>query len=100
MNGQKLKEIREKYGYSRKELAKILYETEYTVQSWEQGWGITPPTSGQIEKMAALFDIEEYNLRNLLEIDEYDDFDTDDVSFIDFVDSAVRAYQYIKKHKK
>ena len=48
MNGKTFKELREKHGYSRKEKANRLYVGESMVQSWEEGWSLINPSSGEI----------------------------------------------------
>ena len=69
MNGEKLKNIREKTGYSRKELAERILVTEYVVQSWEEGWYITQPSSGEIEGLAEMFNLSEEELCNVLSVE-------------------------------
>lgn len=75
--GDRLKELREKHGYSRKELAEKLYVTEAFIQGWEEGWDIINPSSGEIAEMADAFGIDEEKLRFYLEQDEDEDYDID-----------------------
>lgn len=97
MNGKTFKELREKHGYSRKEIANRLYVGESMVQSWEEGWSLINPSSGEIEELAEIFSMEEDQLRMLLEQDEDDDDDYDTpLTFIDVVDSGVRWIGHIK----
>ena len=55
MNGETFKELREKHGYSRKEIENRLYAGESMVQSWEEGWSLINPSSGEIEELAEIF---------------------------------------------
>lgn len=99
MNGEKLKEIRESNNISRKELAKKIYVTEAIIQSWEQGWYIEGPSSGEVEEMAEIFNMSEEVLRNVTNMPEEDDSDNNTTSFIDYIDAGVRAIKYIKDKK-
>ena len=96
MDGKKLQEIREKLGFSRKEVAKEALVTEYEVQSWEEGWYIKQPSSGEIESMAELFDMTEEDLGILLDIDDYDE---NEPRFVDYIDAGMRAINHIRKKK-
>ena len=98
MNGKMLQEIRESKNISRKRLAEKIYVSESIVQSWEQGWYIELPSSGEIEGMAEFFDIDEQELRKKLELSE-EDLDEKPVRFIDFVDAGVRVANYVKNKK-
>ena len=93
MNGEKLKELREKYGYSREELAEDLYVTASIIQSWEEGWAIINPSSGEIGEMAELFHMAEESLREILDLSEDDDYDSPmkKLRFIDCVDSVINC---------
>lgn len=93
MDGKKLKAIREKLGYSRKDIAQVALVTEYEVQSWEEGWYIMQPSSGEIESMAELFDITEEELCTLLNIEDYD---KSEPKFIDYIDVGLRAIKHMK----
>ena len=97
MDGKKLKAIREKLGYSRKDIAHEALVTEYEVQSWEEGWYIKQPSSGEIESMAELFDMTEEELCTLLNIEDYDESEP---RFIDYVDAGLRAIKHIGNIKK
>lgn len=55
MDGKKLQYLREKNHISRQELANKLYVTPYIIQSWEEGWAIINPSSGEIEELANAF---------------------------------------------
>ena len=50
MNGRKLKELRDKHGYSREKFAQLLYVTPSIIESWEEGWAIINPSSGEIDE--------------------------------------------------
>ena len=101
MRGDKIKELREKHGYSRKELADRLYVTAAEVQSWEEGWFITCPSSGEIEEMANAFEMDEDRLREIIDQDESDDSDENtNLRIIDYVDAGIRARRFIKKLKR
>lgn len=97
MDGEKLKEIREKLGYSREEVADAALVTEYEVQSWEEGWFIKQPSSGEVELMAELFNMDEDELYTLLDIE---DDDESGVRFSDFIDAGLRAIKHIRNIKK
>lgn len=96
MDGKKLKDIREKFGFSRKDIANAALVTEYEVQSWEEGWYIKQPSSGEIESMAEIFGMAEEELCVLLDIGDYDESEP---SFIDYVDAGLRALNHIRKKK-
>ena len=95
MNSSILKTLREKSGFSRKVLAKKLYVTESVVQSWEEGWYIAEPSYGELEEMAEVFNLTEYELIKLLELEN----NNNDISFIDFVDAGFRTLKNTKKNK-
>ena len=99
MNGKVLQEIRERKNISRRRLAEEICVTESIVQSWEQGWFIELPSSGEVEGMAEFFDIDEQELRKKLELPE-EDLDEKTVRFIDIVDAGVRAANYVKNKKE
>ena len=101
MDGKQLKDMREKHGYSRKDLAKIIYVTEHEVQSWEEGWGITEPSSGEIEGLAEAFNVSEEELCDMLSIDISDGYWEDKpIRFIDYIDSGIRLMKHIKSKRK
>ena len=83
MNGKKLEELRIEKGFTRREIAEILYENESHIQSWEQEWYVNAPTASDIEDMAEAFDMDVDELRAYIEHDEEDDYDPDedDISF-------------------
>lgn len=98
MDGDRLKELREKFGYSREELAEKVCVTKYIIQSWEEGWAFMNPSSGEIEELADAFHMTEEELRDVLAQDEDDDYSDDQkLSFIDYVDAGVRMLEHIKK---
>ena len=101
MNGRKLKELRDKHGYSREKFAQLLYVTPSIIESWEEGWAIINPSSGEIDEMAQLFSMTEEMLRTVLNLDEEDDYDcpTNQTKFIDYVDSVINCISR-KKGKK
>lgn len=99
MNGERLKEIRESNSISRKQLAQKIYVTESIVQSWEEGWYIESPSSGEVEEMAEVFNMSEEILRNIIDLPEEDDSDNNTTSFVDHIDAGVRAVKHIKKKK-
>lgn len=101
MRGDILKELRQNNKLSVDELAEKICVSSSLLQSWEQGWYLILPSSGEISEMADIFDIDEDTLREILDIDENGDYDPNKkISFIDYVDSAVRTLQFIKKHNK
>ena len=98
MRGEVIRELREKHGYSRKELADKLYISASELQSWEEGWFIKGPSSGEIEEMADAFKMTEDSLRELINHSECDDADkNEEPRFIDYVDSAVRLGRFLKR---
>ncbi len=99
MNGEKLKGIRESNKISRKQLAQKIYATESIVRSWEEGWYIETPSSGEIEEMAELFNMSEETLRNIIDLPKEDDSENNTTSFVDYIDAGVRAVKHIKKQK-
>lgn len=99
MNGKKLKEIREIKKISRKQLAQKIYVTESIVRSWEEGWYIETPSSGEIEEMAELFNTSEEILRDIIDLPEEYDSENNTTSFVDYIDAGVRAIKHIKKQK-
>ena len=101
MNGNKLQELRDRFGYSRKELAEELLVTPEMIQSWEEGWALINPSNGEIDEMAKLFQMTEDELREYLDADEDEDWSADKkLSFVDVLDAGVRFHQYIKSLKK
>ena len=96
MNGKALRSLREKHGYTRRELADIICVGESVVKSWEEGWELVNPSSGEIEEMANAFDMEEEALREILEQDNEDDYEKQKSSFVDYVDFAIRAFRRYK----
>lgn len=78
INGERLKELREKHGYSRAELAEKTYTTIEIIQGWEEGWACINPSSGEISIMAELFNISEEKFRTEINADEENDFDYED----------------------
>lgn len=100
MRGDILKDIHEKCGMDREELANAVCVTESIIQSWEQGWYIQPPSSGEIEAMAECFRISEADLLEMLEINEESLSDSAMPRFIDFVDAAVKCLDYTKDRTK
>ena len=99
MNGEKLKEIRERNNISREQLAQEIYVTESIIRSWEEGWYIETPSSGEIEEMAEIFNMSEEMLRDTIDLPEEDDSDNNTTRFVDYIDACVRAVEYIKKQK-
>jgi len=98
MNGEKIKELREKAGLTREALAKELYVTASIIQSWEEGWYNVPPSSGEIDEMATIFKIDEENLRELLDQDECEDYDAAPKwRFIDYIDYGIKVKKALKK---
>lgn len=95
MNSVALRNLRERYGYSRKALADKLYVTESIIQSWEEGWAIINPSSGEIEEMAGAFGMSEDDLRSYISADIDED---EGVRFIDFIDAGIRAIKFCKKN--
>lgn len=75
INGEALKELREKSGISRSELAAHTLTTKEIVQGWEEGWGIMNPSSGEISIMAELFHLSEEEFREIINADEENDYD-------------------------
>lgn len=75
INGRRLKELREKNGLTREELAQKILVTKHIIQSWEEGWGIINPSSGEISEMADLFGLSEAELREAIDADERFDYD-------------------------
>ena len=101
MDGKALADIRKSHGYSRRELAIKIYVSESEIQSWEDGCGITEPSSGEIECLAETFDMSEEELCNVLSIDISDGYWEDKpIKFIDYVDSGIRLIKHIKRKRK
>ena len=75
MNGQRLRALRQEVGLSQEKLAERIYVTKYIIQSWEEGWHIINPSSGEIEEMAEIFGISEEQLRLEIDAPEKNDFD-------------------------
>lgn len=98
MNGCKLQIIRENRGIGRKELADSAHVSESYIQSWEQGWYIQTPSSGEIKSMAEYLGLTEDDLMAMLEIDEEDLSDNKSICFSDFLDASVRTYKHIKEN--
>ncbi len=97
MNGNALKELREKNGYSRSQLAEKLYVTASMIQSWEEGWAIINPSNGEIDEMADAFGMSEDELREVLDADPDDDYgENTKVSWLDYLDAGVRAINFCK----
>lgn len=95
MNGNALKTLREEHGYSRSELAEILYVTASMIQSWEEGWAIINPSKGEIREMAEAFNMSVDELREVLDADPDDDYGEDTkVTLLDYIDAGVRAYNF------
>lgn len=95
MRGDRIKNLRESHCLSRKEFANIICTTETIVQSWEQGWNIIPPSSGEIEAMADLFGLSEDQLLEALELDENQLYDNTPTVPFDFIDDGVRWHNII-----
>lgn len=96
MDGEKLKILRETKGYTRAELANKVFVSKAEVQSWEEGWYIKEPSSGEIECLAEAFNLSEDNLCSLLNIDIENGYSEDEpIRFIDFVDSGIRLVKHI-----
>ena len=70
IDGNRLKQLREENGYTLDEVAKETYNTVYTVQSWEEGWALSNPSSGEISSLAEMFDMSEDDLRDEINADE------------------------------
>lgn len=51
----RFKELRNKYGYSQKELAEILFVNQTAVSQWERG--VTTPNKSSLAKLCDLFDV-------------------------------------------
>lgn len=51
----RFKELRNKYGYSQKELAEMLFVNQTAVSQWERG--ITTPNKSSLAKLCDLFDV-------------------------------------------
>ena len=100
MRGDLLKKLREERGISRHKLAELAYVTEAIVQSWEEGWFIQAPSSGEIESMAECFGMDETELMELLDLEDDDLSDDQELSWIDIIDAGVRARQFIRKQRK
>ena len=101
MNGSRLQELREQFGYSRKQLAEELLVTSELIQSWEEGWALTNPSNGEIDEMAELFQMTEDELREYLEADEDEDWSADKkLSFIDILDASIRLHRHGKSLKE
>lgn len=61
----RFKELRNKYGYSQKELAEMLFVNQTAVSQWERG--VTTPNKSSLAKLCDLFDV---SADYLLGIDE------------------------------
>lgn len=61
----RLKELRNKYGYSQQELANILFVNQTAVSQWERG--VTTPNKASLAKLCELFHV---SADYLLEIEE------------------------------
>ena len=100
MRGEKIQELREERGYSREYLADRLYITVAILQSWEEGWYLVPPSSGEIEEMSEAFGMDEDEFRELIDQDECDDYDDDEgLSFAGVLDTAVRLRSVLKDRR-
>ena len=75
INGEVLKNIRENSNITREELANLIYVTPYIIQSWEEGWGIMNPSSGEISGMAEIFNMTEDDLREKINASEENDYE-------------------------
>ena len=73
MNGETLKKLREELGYSKKTLAGMIYVTEYIIQSWEEDWALTDPSSSEIEGLAEAFNMPTDSIREMLDHNIDDD---------------------------
>ena len=73
MKWEKLKENRERFGYSGEDLAQEVLVTEGEIQYWEEGWCIKGTSSGEIKTMADIFRMTEEELCEMLEIQNCDD---------------------------
>lgn len=101
MNGERLKQLREKNGYSRQELAQKVLVSKHEIQAWEEGWYISEPSSGEIEGLAEAFALSEDEVCSVLNISTEDGYSEDkDARFIDYVDAGLRAVQYVKDRNK
>ena len=100
MNGNRLQELRERFGYSRNQLAEKLLVTSSMIQSWEEGWALINPSKGEIDTMAELFQMAEDELREYLDADEDEDWSADKkLLFVDVLDASIRLHQHIKSLK-
>ena len=100
MNGNRLQELRERFGYSRNQLAEELLVTSSMIQSWEEGWALINPSKGEIDTMAELFQMAEDELREYLDADEDEDWSADKkLLFVDVLDASIRLHQHIKSLK-
>ena len=100
MRGIVIKELRERHNCSRKELADYICVSVSELQSWEEGWYLTLPSSGEIGEMASYFKMSEEQLRLLIELDE-DDYDEESrLRTIDYVDSLIRLSKFIRDKKR
>lgn len=99
MNGNELKKLREKHGYSRQFLAKKIDVTVAIIKSWEEGWNIINPSSGEIEGMSELFNIPENTLREIIDQNAENDYENQEIRFSDLIDAGVRALKHYKCEK-
>ena len=101
MDGSKLKELRQKNGYTREKLAKKLYVTEYILQGWEEGWSLISLSNGEMEELANAFQMTEEELRRVLSQEKDDDYSDDTkINFFDVIDSGIKWLELIRKMKE
>lgn len=89
IDGNRLKQLREENGYTLDEVAKETYNTVYTVQSWEEGWALSNPSSGEISSLAEMFDMSEDDLRDEINADEEYDGDNENKPFSETIGEAI-----------
>ena len=75
INGPQLKELREQFGLSQKDLADKIPVTKYIIQGWEEGWAIINPSSAEIDEMVEFFHISETELRKIINAPKEFDYD-------------------------
>ena len=78
LNGARLRQLRVAAHLSQEELGDRILCTESIIRSWEEGWGIIRPSSGEIEMMAEIFQMSEEQLRLELNAPEEYDYDYND----------------------
>lgn len=89
IDGNRLKQLREENGYTLDEVAKETYNTAYTVQSWEEGWALSNPSSGEISSLAEMFNMSEEDLRYEINADEEHDGDNENKPFSETMGEAI-----------